>query len=175
VEALADRIVEGFYGLLWPMLRISALLLTMPLFSIAAVPRRIRVLLGLALTLMIYPQVEWPSLDPVSAAGILEGVNQIFIGCMMGLMLQVVVAAVVVAGQALSNAVGLSMASLIDPTLGNVPILSQFLLIMSVLIFLGEGGHLILVGLLFKSFSAYRSGSRCWTRKPGAGSWPGAA
>ncbi|MFN5722959.1 MAG: flagellar biosynthetic protein FliR, partial [Betaproteobacteria bacterium] len=60
----------------------------------------------------------------------------------------------VTAGQALSNAIGLSMATLIDPTLGNVPILSQFLLIMAVLIFVGTGGHLLLLGLLLKSFSA---------------------
>jgi flagellar biosynthetic protein FliR len=83
-----------------------------------------------------------------------EIVNQIFIGCLMGLTLQVVVAAVVTAGQAISNAIGLSMATLIDPTLGNVPILSQLLLIMAVLIFLGTGGHLLLLGVLLKSFSA---------------------
>jgi flagellar biosynthetic protein FliR len=98
--------------------------------------------------------VEWPVIDPISAPGLVEIVNQIFIGCLMGLTLQVVVAAVVTGGQALSNAIGLSMATLIDPSLGNVPILSQLLLIMAVLIFLGTGGHLLLLGVLLKSFSA---------------------
>jgi len=154
MDLLAADIVDRFYTFMWPMLRISALLLTAPLFSIAAVPRRIRVLAALALTWFIYPLVEWPVIDPMSAPGLVEIVNQIFIGCLMGLTLQVVVAAVVTAGQALSNAIGLSMATLIDPTLGNVPILSQFLLIMALLIFVGTGGHLLLLSVLLKSFSA---------------------
>lgn len=154
MDLLAAEIVERFYSFLWPMLRISALLLTAPLFSVAAVPRRIRVLLGLALTWFIYPLHDWPVVDPVSAAGVVEIVNQIFIGCVMGLVLQVVVAAVVVAGQAISNAIGLSMATLIDPSLGNVPVLSQFLLIMAILIFVGTGGHLMLVAVLLQSFSS---------------------
>ena len=154
MDLLAADIVDRFYTFMWPMLRISALLLTAPLFSITAVPRRIRVLAALALTWFIYPLVEWPVIDPMSAPGLVEIVNQIFIGCLMGLTLQVVVAAVVTAGQALSNAIGLSMATLIDPTLGNVPILSQFLLIMALLIFVGTGGHLLLLSVLLKSFSA---------------------
>ena len=154
MDLLAADIVNRFYTFLWPMLRISALLLTAPLFSISAVPRRVRVLAALALTWFIYPLVEWPLIDPMSAPGLMEIVNQIFIGCVMGLTLQVVVAAVVTAGQALANAIGLSMATLIDPTLGNVPILSQFLLIMAVLIFVGTGGHLLLLSVLLKSFSA---------------------
>ncbi|MEY2593628.1 MAG: flagellar biosynthetic protein FliR [Betaproteobacteria bacterium] len=154
MDLLAADIVNRFYTFLWPMLRISALLLTAPLFSISAVPRRVRVLAALALTWFIYPLVEWPLIDPMSAPGLVEIVNQIFIGCVMGLTLQVVVAAVVTAGQALANAIGLSMATLIDPTLGNVPILSQFLLIMAVLIFVGTGGHLLLLSVLLKSFSA---------------------
>ena len=154
MDILATEIVKGLYAFLWPFLRISALLLTAPMFSTAAVPRRIRILIGVALTAFIYPLVEWPAVDPISAPGLLEIVNQIFIGCIMGLVLQIVVAAVVLAGQAISNAVGLSMATLIDPSLGNVPVLSQFLLIMAVLIFVGTGGHLLLVGILLKSFAA---------------------
>jgi len=154
MDLLAADIVNRFYAFMWPMLRISALMLTAPLFSISAVPLRIRVLAGLALTWFIYPLVDWPVIDPISASGVVEIVNQIFIGCVMGLTLQVVVAAVVTGGQAVSNAVGLSMATLIDPTLGNVPILSQFLLIVAVLIFVGTGGHLLLLGLVLKSFAA---------------------
>ncbi|MFM8345658.1 MAG: flagellar biosynthetic protein FliR [Betaproteobacteria bacterium] len=164
MDLLAADIVNRFYTFMWPMLRISALLLTAPLFSISAVPRRIRVLTALALTWFIYPLVEWPIIDPMSAPGLVEIVNQIFIGCLMGLTLQVVVAAVVTAGQALANAIGLSMATLIDPTLGNVPVLSQFLLILAVLMFVGSGGHLLLLSVLLKSFSAVPIGQSLLTQ-----------
>jgi flagellar biosynthetic protein FliR len=74
------------------------------------------------------------------------------IGATMGLILQVVVAAVVVAGQSIAAAMGLSMANMLDPNMGNVPVISQLLIVMSSLIFVGFGGHAILLGLILESF-----------------------
>lgn len=154
MNVAAVDIVERFYAFLWPMLRISALLLAAPVFSLQAVTVRIRVLLALALSVMIYPMFDWPVIDPLSAPGLLEILNQLVIGVFMGLMLQIVTAAVVVSGQAVSNAMGLSMASLIDPNLGNVPVIAQFLLILSTLIFISLGGHAMLLALVIESFSS---------------------
>ena len=53
--------------------------------------------MAVALTLMIYPLVEWPTIDPISA-GLSEIINQILIGALMGFFLQIVTAAVVVGG-----------------------------------------------------------------------------
>jgi flagellar biosynthetic protein FliR len=47
---------------------------------------------------------------------------------------------------------GLSMASMIDPNIGNVPVLSQFLVILSTLVFLGFGGHVIIISIVLDSF-----------------------
>lgn len=44
------------------------------------------------------------------------------------------------------------MANLVDPSLGNSPIISQFLVILSNLIFLTIDGHLLVIDLLAKSF-----------------------
>ena len=153
MNVAAVDIVERFYAFLWPMLRISALLLAAPVFSLQAVTVRIRVLLALALSVMVYPLFDWPVIDPLSAPGLLEIFNQLSIGVFMGLMLQIVTASVVVAGQAVSNAMGLSMASLIDPNLGNVPVIAQFLLILSTLIFVSLGGHAMLLAMVLESFS----------------------
>jgi flagellar biosynthetic protein FliR len=147
-------LMDHFYKLMWPMLRISALLMTAPIFSLNALNLRIRILFGLALTVMVYPLYDWPIIDPLSGMGLLEMANQITLGVLMGLTLQVVVAAVVVAGQTISNSVGLSMATLIDPNTGNVPVLSQFLVILSTLIFIGLGGHALLIGMVIDSFSS---------------------
>jgi len=73
---------------------------------------------------------------------------------MMGLILQVVVAAVVLAGQSVATAMGLSMANMLDPNMGSVPVISQFFTIMSTLIFVGFGGHAILLGLITDSFQS---------------------
>lgn len=166
-------LLDHFYQLMWPMLRIGALLMTAPIFSLRALNVRIRVLLALALTLMLAPMQEWPRIDPLSATGLLEMANQITLGVLMGLMLQVVSAAILVAGQSISNTVGLSMATLIDPNSGNVPVLGQFLIIMSTLIFVGLGGHALLLGLVIDSFQTLPIGKHLLSQQAWAGlvSW----
>ena len=152
-------LMDHFYKLMWPMLRISALMITAPIFSLSAFNTRLRILLALVLTWLVYPLHTWPVVDPTSAQGLVEVFNQIMIGATMGLILQVVVGAVVVAGQSIAAAMGLSMASLIDPNLGNVPVIAQFLLILSTLIFVSLGGHAMLLALILESFATLPVGS----------------
>ncbi len=154
MNVLAADIMERFYTLMWPMLRISALMITAPILSQHAFNLRMRILLALVLAWMVYPLHRWPIIDPTSAQGLLEVFNQIMIGSMMGLILQVVVAAVVVAGQNVATAMGLSMANMLDPNMGSVPVISQFFTILSTLIFVGFGGHAILLGLITDSFQS---------------------
>jgi flagellar biosynthetic protein FliR len=85
------------------------------------------------------------------------------IGLLMGLVLQVVTAAIVLAGQSIANAMGLSMATMMDPNMGNVPVISQFLLVMATLIFVGLGGHALLLNLVLESFSSLPIGSNLMT------------
>jgi len=152
MDLLVSEVVERFYVLLWPMIRVSAFLLAAPFFSLRSVTVRIRVLLAALLTLMIYPLVDWPIIDPYSAAGLREIFNQILIGTVMGMLLQIVNAALVVGGQAVSGSMGLGMANMVDPNMGNVPVISQFFIICSTLIFMGIGGHVLVISLILESF-----------------------
>lgn len=159
INLLAADVIERFYTFMWPMLRISALMLTAPILAQNAVNIRLRILISLVLTWLVYPLHRWPVLDPVSAQGLLQVFNQVAIGATMGLVLQIVVAAVVVAGQSISSAMGLSMANMMDPNLGNVPVVSQFLLVLASLVFVGFGGHAILLGLVSESFQTIPIGT----------------
>ena len=152
MELLAADIVARFYTFLWPMLRISALMVTAPVFALRAFNLRLRVLLAIVLAWLVYPMHTWPVIDPVSAAGLKEIINQLAIGAIAGLILQMVVAAMVVGGQAIATSMGLSMANLMDPNMGNVPVISQFLIVLGSLIFVGVGGHVILLGMILESF-----------------------
>ncbi len=156
---LAADIMERLYAFLWPMLRISALMATAPLFSMGSYNLQLRILTAMVLTWLVYPLHKWPLLDPASANGLLEIFNQLAIGAMMGLVLQIAVSAIVVGGQAIANAMGLSMASMVDPSMGQVPTISQLLLLMSSLIFVGFGGHGLLLGLIADSFHALPIGA----------------
>jgi flagellar biosynthetic protein FliR len=154
MEFSAQNLLAHFYAFMWPMLRISAFLIAAPIFSLRALNLRIRIVLALTLTWLVYPLHTWPQIDPLSAAGLLEIGNQLMIGLLMGLMLQIVTSAVLIAGQSISNATGLSMASMIDPNIGNVPVISQFLLVLATLIFVGLGGHALLLSLIVESFTS---------------------
>ena len=145
-------ILDRFLVVIWPMLRLSAFLAFTSIFSIRAVNIRIRICLGFALAFFVSQQVNIPRIDPLTADGLMEVARQILIGLTMGLIFQVASAALVVAGQAISNAMGLSIANMIDPNMGNVPVISQFLTILGTLVFLGMGGHLIVFGLVLESF-----------------------
>ncbi|HCD28630.1 MAG TPA: flagellar biosynthetic protein FliR, partial [Gammaproteobacteria bacterium] len=61
--------------------------------------------------------------------------------------------AIILAGQSIAGGMGLGMANMVDPNLGNVPTVSQFLLIICLLVFLSLGGHLILLTILSDSFT----------------------
>lgn len=152
MNLLATDIIEKFYAFLWPMLRISALMMAAPIFSLTAFNLRLRILLALALTWLVYPLHPWPALDPASAAGLVEVFNQIAIGAVMGLILQISIASTVVAGQSVAASMGLSMANMMDPNMGNVPVISQLFIVMASLIFVSAGGHAILLGLISDSF-----------------------
>src|SRR5690606_1563828 len=92
----------------------------------------------------------------LSAEGMLLILQQLAVGLGMGLVLQFVVAAVVMAGHAIATAIGLSFASSVDPQNGTqVTILGQFYLILATLFFLAIDGHLRLLELLALSFELF--------------------
>ena len=152
MNLILDDVVLILSTGLIPLLRISALLLAAPLVSLKVVSIRIRVALAVVLTIFVYPTLELPVIDPVSAAGLMLIIRELLVGLLFAAVLQVVNAALVVAGQTLSMSMGLGMAQTVDPNIGRVPVLASFLVVLSTLIFLSIGGHLILIELILMSF-----------------------
>lgn len=147
----------AFVGsLLWPFMRISAMLMAIPVVGTRLVSVRVRIVLAMAITFLVMPLLpEMPAVDPLSAAGLTISVQQVLIGLAMGFTLQMVMAALTIAGEAIAMTMGLGFASMVDPANGvNVPVLSQFFLIMGTLMFLALGGHLMIIQLLVSSFNS---------------------
>ena len=160
MNLILDDVVQILATGLIPLLRISALLLAAPLVSLRVVSIRIRVALAVVLTIFIYPTLELPVIDPVSAGGLMLIIRELLVGLLFAAVLQVVNAALVVAGQTLSMSMGLGMAQTVDPNIGRVPVLASFLVVLSTLIFLSIGGHLILIELILMSFEAMPIGGQ---------------
>lgn len=82
--------------------------------------------------------------------------QQVLIGVAMGFILQLVMAAVVFGGQVIAYSMGLGFAAMMDPQNGvQVPVVSQFYLILATLLFLMFDGHLILIDILAQSFHTF--------------------
>ena len=160
MNLILDDVVQILATGLIPLLRISALLLAAPLVSLRVVSIRIRVALAVVLTIFIYPNLDLPVIDPVSATGLMLIIRELLVGLLFAAVLQVVNAALVVAGQTLSMSMGLGMAQTVDPNIGRVPVLASFLVVLSTLIFLSIGGHLILIELILMSFEVMPIGGQ---------------
>jgi flagellar biosynthetic protein FliR len=153
VELIGIEFFEFLQKSLIPFCRISAALAFFPIFSNVSVPVTIRVGLSALLTLVAFTLYEFPLINPLSGQGFQTIVAELLVGAGTGLILQFMLAALLVAGQAISSTMGLSMANLIDPNFGNAPILSGFLVVIATFIFLGLGGHVVVIGLIFESFT----------------------
>lgn len=141
---------------MWPFLRLSAFLLAAPLFGARSVPVRVRITVAVVMTALLVPALPAPpTLDMLSPLGLLTAVQQVGIGLLGGFLLQLFLAALTFAGELISLGMGLGFASLVDPQNGlSIPILSQFYLMLALLLMLAFDGHLLLLELLARSFTA---------------------
>lgn len=151
--AVMNDILGAFYTLLWPFTRISAALLVAPIFSARSVNLRFRLALVAALTFVVYPLYDWPIIDVLSGLGLVLLLQQIALGVLMGLILQISFGAISAAGDFIAISMGLSFAVMSDPNNGHqTPVLSQLLVILASLLFLTLGAHLVLIEMLLDSF-----------------------
>ncbi len=150
----ADELVTLVMAWVWPSLRIGAMLVAAPIFGAQNVPMPLRILLVVALTAMVAPILPPPPpVDPLSAAGLLIAVQQVLIGVTMGFALHLVFSAVVTGGQIMAMKMGLGFASMVDPQTGiQVPVVSQFYMIMATVLFVTLNGHLVVIDVLVESF-----------------------
>lgn len=138
----------------WPFMRVGMVFAVMPVFGGRMVPIRIRLILTVLVTAVLIPVIpSTPMVDPLSASGILIGIQQLLIGLIMGLVLQMVFSALTIGGHAIATGMGMGFASMVDPQNGvNVPVIGQYYTILATLLFLILDGHLFLIGMLADSF-----------------------
>jgi flagellar biosynthetic protein FliR len=159
---LSTAQVASWVGsLLWPFLRIGAMFAVAPIFSARMVPVRVRVLLALVTAWILLPVLPpVPAIDPISAQGFLIGLHQVLIGLSMGFVLQLVFAALALAGESVALSMGLGFASMVDPENGvQVPVVSSYYVLLATLLFLTFNGHLVLIGVLADSFQTMPIGA----------------
>jgi flagellar biosynthetic protein FliR len=153
IEVL-EALLENELALsVWPFFRIAGVVMVAPVFGARLVPQRVRLAMSVAATYALAPLV--PAVPPfsLSLASGFTVAQELLIGIAMGFCLQMIFDALIIAGQTIAMSMGLGMATMIDPQRGiSVPVVSQFFVIMGMLIFLALGGHLATVRLISESF-----------------------
>jgi flagellar biosynthetic protein FliR len=139
---------------IFPLARIMGVLASAPVFSNAAQPKRIRLMAGLVITLALVPILPpMPAIPPGSWVGLAVLAQQILIGVLLGFTLRIAFAAIDVAGDLIGMQMSLSFAIFYDPQYaGQTPVISEFLGLITTLIFLSMNGHLLVLSVLAESF-----------------------
>lgn len=141
--------------LLWPMARVLGLIMAAPVIGHGSVPARIKIGLGVFITLIIAPTLPpLPEIQVASPGGIFILIMQVLVGVAMGLVMRLAFSAVEMAGEIIGLQMGLGFASFYDPqSASNVNTLASFLGLLAALAFLAINGHLLLLGALTESFT----------------------
>lgn len=158
----ASQYLQALQGYWWAFCRLLAVFSTAPLFNHKGMSRQVRVMLALVVTLAIGGSLPAPPpIDPLSAQGALTALEQVAFGLILGLSLQLVFTVFSVAGEVVSAQMGMSMARYNDPVNGvsSSSIVYQLYFVLLAFLFLAIDGHLLVLSVLYKSFSHWPVGS----------------
>lgn len=144
------------------MIRPGAAFLAAPVFGATSVPIQLRLVIALAVGVpaVAASGMTLPPEGIVSVPGLLLVIGEVVIGLGIGFVLQMGLAAALLAGEAISNAMGLGFASMIDPLSGaSSSAIGQFLSMLATAIFLAADGHLVLISIIVDSYTALPPGN----------------
>ncbi len=154
------QILAWLTPLLWPFLRMLALLTALPVFSQKSVPLRVKV--GLALFIALAAQASLPAMPVValdSPAGVINVLQQVLVGATLGFAVRVVFAALELGGELIGLQMGLNFAGFFDPATASQGTASgRFFGTMVAFLFILGNGHLAVIAALVHSFEVFAVG-----------------
>jgi flagellar biosynthetic protein FliR len=151
------QIMAWLSPLLWPFLRVLALFSTAPVFSMRAIPMRVKVGLAFFIALcaqaMLGPQPVIGMNDREALGAVAQ---QVAVGMALGFAVRIVFAALEMAGEIIGLQMGLNFASFFDPASGGqLSAVGRFFGNMATLLFVVINGHLVVLLAVVKSFEFF--------------------
>lgn len=144
------------------MVRPGAALIAAPVFGSTSIPLTLRMVIALALGIPALAQssVTLPAAGLISVAGLLLVAGEVVAGLVIGFVLQMALAATLIAGETISNTMGLGFAVMVNPTSGQMnTAVGQFLTLLATALFLSADGHLVLARAIAESYAAIPVGN----------------
>lgn len=182
----SDQWVQWLGVYFWPMLRILALITTAPILSEKTIPKRVKVGLGIIITIIVAPSLPPVDIPIFSAKAVWVALQQVMIGVAVGFTMQLAFAAVRTAGELIGLQMGLSFATFVDPGSHlNMPVLARIIDLLAMLLVpvvqrpsvahLHAGGYFPYAadwgkpGEQQRVSGAYACGRACFPERPDAG------
>jgi len=160
IAAMLAQPEQWLLQLIFASLRTGAALALLPGVGAMLLPVQVRTGLSLAvgvLVMSLTPIATPP--DLLAVAGLLAIAGEITVGAAAGVVVLVLFAAANVAGELMSQAMGLGFATMLDPGGTTSPIVASFLGLMMWLVFVGLDGPPRLIGLIVESYRLVPPGS----------------
>ncbi|HYA65157.1 MAG TPA: flagellar biosynthetic protein FliR [Burkholderiaceae bacterium] len=141
----------------WPLVRILAMISTVPVLSHRSIPLRAKVAIGVAIALVLAPTIQTPALQATLDAVFFETlVRNILLGVALGFAIRILFSGVELAGQMIGLQIGLSFGGFFNPEATDMdnPV-ANFVSLLVLLLFLAIDGHLMVLYGLRQSFEVF--------------------
>jgi flagellar biosynthetic protein FliR len=151
---LSAEHIEAFILVL---LRVSAIIVTIPVISETAIPVQIKAALSLLISLIIFPLVLPKIPQPANYQVLIlmyRMAGEVMIGVIIGYAAKFVFAGIQIAGEMIGFQMGLSIANVIDPlTSKQVSTIADLQYLIAMLVFLAVDAHHFFFSAIIQSYS----------------------
>ena len=157
ISFTSEQLAAWYGAVFWPLVRVLALVSVAPLLSHRAIPARIKLALGVGVTVVLVPSIPTPPItDALSGEGIALLAQNILIGVILGFAVRLIFAALELAGELIGLQMGLSFAGFFNPASGMAQnAVGNFMSLLALLMFIAIDGHLMLLHALAESFRLF--------------------
>ena len=164
VQTIAQWFIDHLLLGVLVLTRLSTLLMAMPSVGVG-IPRRVRAMLALLVTMLLLPAVA-----ARAEVATLPGINNLvelsiaiaregLIGMLIGATIQFLITGLQLAGEAITSTGGMQLGDAVDPTTSsNMSSIARLVGLMVTAVMLAVGGHRIMLSVLLDSFQAMPPG-----------------
>lgn len=151
----ADVLSVYFPRFLLVLLRSSVFFAFLPILGSASLPGRFRIGLAIAIAALLTPVVGFRAAEDDVAILVLR---EVVLGMALGLAVRFVFYGIEIAGQMMSDTMGMSIATVFNPEIGQTTEISQLLAIVTTLLFLSTDAHHDLIAIFVRSYDVLPAG-----------------
>ena len=141
-------------ALLMTIFRISGIAMMAPFYGAATVPAQVKIGLSVIIAFGLWPALPHTLAMTPTLPGIVVGiVGEMLLGLAIGMAVTILFGGLQLAGLAISQQMGISLAEVFDPNFGDTTeVLGTLYYWIGLMLFLAIGGHRLLIGAVLDSF-----------------------